>query len=314
MHQLKNLSLAMLSLSASISFAGTMGPACTPGQATVPCSTSAWDIGIQALYLHPSFAGDPRTLVGLYTTKNVNGTRVWVNRFDDYDWGFKIEGSYHFNTGNDVNLNWYHYDNTFGQPYQSTNFNGAILDIDVNQGVKWDALNLELGQHVDFGENKNVRFHGGIQYANLEATDYSLFRSVIFEGALVVQNSQNRTKQEYSGFGPRFGLDMDYDFKNGVAIYANGAAAVLVGKSQVNDASDEEPNRSEINSYIVPEIEGKVGVKYSHAMAQGTLMADLGYMAVNYFSAIYTTQEALRGSNNFGLSGPYAGLKWTGSV
>lgn len=318
MLNLKKTAVAVLALGSSVAFAGTMGPVCTPGNVTVPCENQAWDIGIQALYLQPAYNDE----LGNYTAavENASGSQATLHdNAPDWGWGFKLEGSYHFNTGNDLNVNWYHLnDNNKTRTYGT----GVITNLtDVAQEVytispRWDAVNVEFGQHVDFGEMKNIRFHGGVQYARIK-TDRSIIGSTpAVTGGAAYSYSDSA---KFNGFGPRFGMDMSYDVGNGFGVYANGATALLAGTSKFSSTIASNTNAIVLNNpavsgsrtAIVPELEAKLGVNYTYAMAQGDLTLDAGYMWANYFNA--QTTDALDDSD-FGIQGPYIGLKWVGTV
>jgi len=77
-------------------YAPAPAPACAAGNVTVPCERSAWDLGVDALYLR----SEDNNGVGAV---NANSFRA------KYGWGFRLEGSYHFGTGNDATVNWAHY-------------------------------------------------------------------------------------------------------------------------------------------------------------------------------------------------------------
>jgi hypothetical protein len=353
MLNLKKTAVAVLAFGSSAVFAGTMGPVCVPGNVTVPCEASAWDFGGYALYLNPTYAG-PMAYVGTYQTEsqvvadpfttNTNNLNN-VKRAQPWNWGFKLEGSYHYGMGNDVNLNWYHYSNKSNFAYTDGIANITTPDpLDTNavaatQKPQWDAVNLEFGQHVDFTEASKIRFHAGAQYGRVNTSESGVYANNVggvdpSVDAVVGAYSNSST---YNGFGPRTGADLSYAFGNGLSLYGNGAATLLVGKSKFSTAHADSTIDTIVDGVptaftnkgsttygsataVVPELEAKLGAMYTCAMASGDLTFDAGYMWVNYFN-VQTTDKvgafnaATAGDqNDFALNGVYFGMNWRGNL
>lgn len=241
-------------------YAPAAAPACSAGNVSVPCEKSAWDLGVQALYLK---------------AEN-NDQQDAGNDFNaDWGWGFRLEGSYHFGTGNDATLNWLYFDKTTG----TSGSNGYFKP-------KYNIVNFEMGQKADFGEAVDMRFHGGLQYASLKQD--------IRTGGL-------NASTKISGLGVRGGIDTAYDFGNGFAVTSSGAMAVLVAKDKVNTTG-----LNVSNNKVVTGLEAKVGARYTHAMTQGDLSFEGGYQMANYNTSNF--------AGDVGLHGIYLGLKWVGNV
>jgi len=322
MLNLKKTAVAVLAFGSSAVFAGSMGPVCSAVNVTVPCEATAWDFGAKALYLKPQ--------VGTNSGYSPVVSTDVVDHAPNYNWGFQIEGSYHFNTGNDLNINWYHLSkssqaflgaqpaSTFAFPtgVATTELTAASLSTD----PKWDAVNIEFGQHVDFGDNKAIRFHGGAQYARLAnkttTSSISTFRGTLVGDATGYAQTTTYSPT-YNGFGPRLGMDMSYDWGNGLGIYANGATAILAGTrsftatyaDNLGNAASSFNNNS--RTAIVPAVDAKLGATYTYAMAQGDLTLDAGWMWTNYFNVRANVNGDV---SDFGLQGPFVGLKWLGNV
>ena len=308
--------MAVCALSSSVIFSGTTGEACKSVYLTTPCAKPAWSVDGNALYLKAgSTSGGYR-----FVSKRVSDS-TFANYPEDWSWAFKIGGSYQYGVANgDVAVNWYHLDqqahSQFIGVYSYAQFvTSPDAVMSPSDHPKWDAVNFEIGQLVNFNEVKTVRFHAGFQYARV---DYSTGAEVVDYGVSInlVANSQ------YNGFGPRLGADMTYNLTHGFGVYGNAAAALLIGNSSFdNEAEVYSPYNSKSSNYlsqttVVPVLEGKLGLNFNQPISQGNLIGDVGWIWANYFNAhlnsLSTGADVV--NSDFGLQGLYFGLKWLGSI
>lgn len=324
---LKKTTLAVLGLVASgVAAAGTMGPVCTPGNVTVPCEAKLWDIGVQALYLKQAYDSNKAYQHNILP---FNGYHEVNN---EWDWGYRLEGSYHFNTGNDATATWVHYEN-------NSNKDGFVGLIPIAANVAplsssfrladdtyFDQVNLVLGQHADFGLVKNMRFYGGLQYANINDTAIAYFaRSPVQFVASGITSVHQFEKSDFKGVGPVVGIDYSYDITNEFSVTANGSGSILYGTSRVDYGYVGTPvgaillDRYASKKTVVAGLEAKLGVNYAYAMSQGVLNLQGGYQVMNYFNALQTMGidgfvNPRIASSDYGLYGPYFGLKYVGNA
>lgn len=317
---MKKLIVTAFTLGASAVFAGTMGPVCTPGNSTVPCRHSAWSFGGEALYLQPRYSG--ADFLGSTVDASSDNLR-YPSANDNWNWGFKLEGAYHFYTGNDLNLNWSHFNTTSNRTITPP-MGGRFLDlvdntyygsVSASRKPTWDAVNLELGQRVNFGDKTDIRFHGGIQYARIN-TDIS------YSAPLSSGTTSAALNLLYNGFGPRAGFDITYHLIDAIAIYSQGAGSLLIGPNKFSEAGAGTTAATWFSilgstTTLVPEIEAKLGATYTYASSIGPLNLDLGWLWINYFNAQQNSLAEVPAGiqqSDFGLQGPYIGLKWLGNV
>lgn len=287
---MKKLALAILSTAAlNANAAMYMAPKCESANVTVPCEGNAWDVGVDLLYLR----NQENILSGITHQGTGEGYQA------DYGYGFRLEGSYHFGTGHDVNINWAHYSKTTS----TTTFFTAASTEDFTS--KLDVVNFELGQHMDVGEAWNMRVHGGLQYATM-SNDILLGGDVAGDVGMKVR-----------GFGPRVGMDSSYDFGNGFAIFANGAVAVLKSKLTERETVEASSVTALDNVFTdgltrhmtTTATDARIGAMYTHAMAQGDMTIRAGYQVNNFINSNATT-----GVSDLSWDGWFVGLHWMGNA
>lgn len=302
-------------------YAPAPAPTCTPGDVTVPCEAKKWDLGVQALYLQPVYSAN--------RGYEYDAARHYSKAEPKWDWGYRLEGSYHFNTGNDITMTWMHYNaKTERATYSAlVPMTESYLPFEAELDNKFDQVNLVLGQHTDMGLVKNARFYGGLQYARIRFDSNNEFnlspQPALMAAAPFTGINQYRNSVFY-GVGPVIGVDYSYDLTSNFSITANSATSILVGNRRYSHGYVLAPTGvvlfglSNIHQVVVPSMEAKLGVNYAAELAQGTFNIEAGYQAVNYFNVFETRDSAgfqgVQSSSNFGLYGPYLGVKWVANV
>lgn len=235
---LKKTTIAVLGLVASgYAAAGAMGPVCTPGNVTVPCDARKWELGAEALYMRPIYGAQKSLQFVPSLTTSVSSEVADVR--DQWSWGFRVMGSFYFNTGNDVTVNWTHLNS-------KADFNNIVAPLVVPPATviqvpanyesrdQFDQANIVLGQHVDVSVRKKMRFFGGMQYANIQsnATNYLNYPLIPLQFGSTVSVFDNT---DFKGFGPVTGIDYSYALFNGLSVTANGTGSILVGTTRYHE-------------------------------------------------------------------------------
>ena len=303
--------MVIMAFASTTVFSGTMGPACTPGIASVPCEKSAWNFGAEALYLQASLG----TYIFPDYTTIANNVQEFQNVGNLWGWGFMIDGSYHFNTGNDLNVNWYHLKSSttlnqngeYSSVGSSDLFTGALS---YSPKTTWDAVNMEFGQKVDYTRALRIRYHGGFEFAHIDYQRNSQYFRV------TTPTTSMRTIS-YNGFGPRAGFDGSYAFENGLSLNVGTAIGAYAGTTHFHYISTGVFANGQILGgrngslmRVVPEIEARAGACYTKSFVYGDLSLDAGWMWVNYFNPIMQADDDKLHSSDFSVQGPYVGLKW----
>lgn len=320
---LKKITIAVLGLSASgLMFAGTMGPACIPGNVTVPCAAELWELGADALYLTSIYGATKSNEVAINSQyKEVNS---------DWNWGYRLNGAYHFNTGNDVTINWTHFSSSVNQMglAGSVILNPVVtlpnVPFQLISRNRMDQVNAVMGQHVDLGQRDKMRFYAGLQYANIQSNAQSYYTSAIITG-LTGYSLSKFDNTDYKGYGPSFGIDYSYNITEAFSLTANGSGSILYGTTRYHAGNVFNPvGAIPLQVYaskkaIVPSLEAKLGVNYAYNLSQGVVNIDAGYQVINYFNPLTGQNPQLTytpriDSVNYGVYGPYFGLKYVGNA
>ena len=310
MLMVKKTAVAILVFSSSAVFAGAMGPICSPGNVTVPCEHQGWDVGGKALYLQSSWGA-----LNFPYYQTINNVENFHNESTPWDWGFMLEGSYHFATGHDVNLNWYHVSDNHTDAFVGTFHNATVSGsvtgpTQFDTKPRWDAINLEFGQHVDYSQAFSVRYHAGFEYVRID------FKVVGMGYVSPSPYLYTATRSiSYNGFGPRVGADAFYSFGNGLSVYAKSGVGMYAGSSKFGfTLKPLSLGQTGSSMIVVPELEAKAGATYTYSTAYGDISLDGGWMWINYFNPMTYGDDGEVHSVNFGLQGPYLGLKWVGNI
>lgn len=305
---LKKSALALIALGvAGAAAAGgfTPAPACTNHPVTIPCERTAWDVGFTAYWARP-------------TNENLGSDQALVSGIDNYrvharpgyKFGFGLEGSYHWSTGNDLVLSW----TRFHKSYDRTESNTAKA-VNVWNKADFDAVNLEFGQHIDVGPNYDLRLHFGGQYMRL---DHDVFvRNATTVAALSTSYTEGRWYSEFDGVGPRAGVDMMYNISNGFGVVARASASLLVGDNKATyitatHSGDTARHYNGSRRTVVAGLNGRVGLSYTHMMSQGSVSVEGGYAVMNYMAPVqhvYNSFVATTASN-FSVNGVYGMIKY----
>lgn len=277
-----------------------MYQACANTANQVPCGNSAWDFGVEALYLKNNsnaLNGDLSTVSTKISFPTLGNNINWNPTFG---WGYRLEGSYHFNAGNDISVNWSHYKST----YTFKDVDGYIFTKNDSYRIvsRFDVVNIELGQRLEFGESLAIRGHLGVQYANFKEN----WSSDIFLHGTFSDYDVNKV----TGWGPRLGLDVNYEVVNGFGLYTKTGAGLISVKKDYHTFVPAGETLQELNISthpLIPEFDLAMGAAYTRAFAQGDLTAKVAWNTLIYLNSTYNEAAT-------SWSGVSFGLKWVGNA
>lgn len=334
----KKIAFALVAIGiSSAAFAGHPGDAViapTGINLMAPDSVDVWSVGLEALYMEPTNSDFQYTSVVTTGVPTSTASNKSVN--NSADWGGTIDIAYMFpGNSRDVKLSYTHLDMDDSSTTNTYNTNASTLVSPFGSGINtidgakgssdqnYDAVDLVFGQWVRIGDRLDIHPFGGLRYASVGVDNKGTYTDSTNAG----DYSFGKIKSDFSGIGPRAGLDAAVHVGSSISITGTVGASLLVGNvdskasNDVYTASVLVPEdgysvKNNESTHVVPELDARLGINYTYNFDPTTALGvELGYQAVNYFDVVDTdlvdarAPNTVNGSEDFGYHGPYLRLQ-----
>lgn len=325
------LSLALIALGLNTTLLAAGSPFCV----TVPNQQGGFTVGADILWLRPNIPTLTYSAINTTTTPNTTTTNLFIIN-PSYHWAFDLMAAYRIPcTGNDITALWTHLSNTSDSGSEShpsfvlnqANQALATVTTDATAAFKYDAVDLDLGQRVNFGDYFLFRMFTGVRGADVK-TSIKIVESATAPGFNLPTTVPNQNS-EFKGIGPQAGLEGRYCLGYGFGIDAGSTLSALVGRVD-NDASipinvtttssDTENISVDKRNRVVPALDMNLGLDYTfnfNNCSRSSLAIQAGYKVIHYWGVNDSTfdnvtdsvQAGFNTSYNLSLDGPYIGIK-----
>lgn len=313
-------------------------------------------VGITGLYLQP----DASNLVyGVYTTPLPLPAPNWAQRLvnPEHSGAFDLELKGNLNVNNNARLNWLHFNSndsdsagsspatSVGPVYYYGPAEQFLLNTAANSKVKFDVdhLSLVFGHTLNITKQLTIDPFFGFSAVYLKenisnnymGTDpvYGPYTHAVYQ------------KSNFTGFGPRFGVDGTYSMSDRFGILGGLGGNLLagflkystnfkswtgyIGETAHNNIPANTSMANETINRIVPEVDAKIALVYKTAFASpgSELTFKLGYLYAVYLNAFHQVLPStlVSGSweagsvaivtqsqqdSNLDLQGPFLSVTW----
>lgn len=262
---MKKLVLAFSSIGLTLSAFAALPAASDPTLVNVPQLPGGIVAGISGYYLKNSDSNGDLDYA-LANVLNASGTPISVaikNLDSDYSWGWGANLGYIFpNTGNDVNISYFHFDNddndsTAGLfntlvPISGINYSSLIdfvaidtitsssSQIAIKSQQDIDQVDLTFGQYINVGCRTILHPNVGVRWGSIDQKLATISTAHLQSGtgervARLSAFSAAAEKSNYDGIGPVGGLDASYYLGAGFGVVGHFNAALLIGQIDSNN-------------------------------------------------------------------------------
>ncbi len=233
-----------------------------------------------------------------------------------YSFAFALAASRIFEDGRDLNIEWTHLNSNTSDSTTAPNANFflgpdyeigpdaiPIRNATGNAVFKYDVVNLDVGQRVQFGPHVQMHFFGGLSNGYLReevtATYSGDLTTGLYQGPF---STRQQVRSSVMGLGPRLGIDGNYTMDNGFGFLGEAAVSALVGTfytktnylssapellALFGQTSNTQTIADQTTVQVVPGLDAKIGIDYRHASQNNaTFIVSAGYQAAVYINAI----------------------------
>jgi hypothetical protein len=233
-----------------------------------------------------------------------------------YTFAFMLSGRYVFPQSRDISLDWTHMKSTntsssvaapsanyfLGPDYQIGPAGTVVRNATGSVNFNYDVINLNAGQTISLGNNLSMHIFAGLSDGFLREevqSTYSGTTPAPFAGPFSLYQD---VQANFTGIGPRLGVDGSYTSDCGLGFFAEAAGSALIGSTYsktgfVNSAAQiltlfgQTSNAQLITDQhvmqVVPGFDAKLGINYKHVVGQNMFLTiGAGYQAAVYINAI----------------------------